>query len=172
MNTRTIVDGDGPAEERAELLKERIYISFTSLAVLLAMGSHSDTLEPSEALTTLLITIAGTLLAVFLADVIAGIAIHERLPTAAEIRHKMRVSFGAIGAVVLPIIFLAVSAFGGWSVQASLRAAAIALVVGLVVVTRIAIKRVKLPAWMKLLVLSATALLGVVVIGLELLAHG
>lgn len=84
----------------------------------------------------------------------------------------MRVSFGAIGAVVLPIIFLAVSALGGWSVKVGLRAAAIALVVGLVVVTRIAIRRVKLPVWMKLMVLSATALLGIVVIGLELLAHG
>lgn len=171
MKTRDIVHGDGPAEQRAELLKERIYISFTSLAVLLAMSSHSHTLEPSEALTTLLITNAGTLLAVFLADVIAGIAIQERLPTSAELKHKMRVSFGAIGAVIAPIIFLAVSVFGGWSLQVGLRAAAIALVVGLVVVTRIAIKRVKLPAWMKLLVLSAAAILGVAVIALELLAH-
>ncbi|UOQ59533.1 hypothetical protein MUN76_10770 [Leucobacter rhizosphaerae] len=172
MNTRDIVHGDEPAEARAELLKERIYLSFTSLAVLLAMSSHSAELGPAEALTTLLITNAGTLLAVFLADVISGIAIHGRLPTGPELRHKMRVSFGAIGAIITPIALLSVSVFGGWSLQVGLRAAAIALVVGLVVVTRIAIKRVKMSWWMNLLVLSAAALLGIAVIGLELLAHG
>ncbi len=62
--------------QRAEVLKERIYITFTSLAVVLALSSHVDEVTARGAAVTLMIAVVGTLLAVFVADLVAYIAIH------------------------------------------------------------------------------------------------
>jgi hypothetical protein len=117
------------------------------------------------------IAVGGTLLAVFVADVVSHIAVHAALPTSPELRHMVRVSFGAVGAVVLPFVFLAAAA-GGWELEKALRASSIALVASLVVIAYVAVRRVQLPLWQRLLVLLAEFALGLLVLALELLAHG
>ena len=52
------------------------------------------------------------------------------------------------------------------------RLATIALLVALGVVAFLAVRRVRIPGWQKVLVLLAEVVLGAAVIGLELLAHG
>ena len=84
-------------EQRAEVLKERIYITFTSLAVVLALASHADELQAGEAARTLLIAVIGTLLAVFVADLVAYITVHAVLPDRAELAHMASVSTRALG---------------------------------------------------------------------------
>ena len=81
-------------EQRAEVLKERIYVTFTSLAVVMALSSHADELTPGSAAVTLLIAVVGTLLAVFVADLVAHIAVHTALPDRAELAHMISVSTG------------------------------------------------------------------------------
>ena len=54
------------ALHRAASLKERVYISFTSLAVVLALRSHADETTPAAAAVTLSIVVVGSLL-IFLA---------------------------------------------------------------------------------------------------------
>ena len=39
--------GASTPEQRAEVLKERIYVTFTSLAVVMALSSHADELTPA-----------------------------------------------------------------------------------------------------------------------------
>lgn len=156
---------------RADQLKERIYLTFAALAVVLALGSHSEE-DAVAALTTLVVTVLGTLLAIFLADILSHLVVHERMLTASEFRHATLSSFGALGAVTLPFAFLVVAAFGLWSTMAALRASAIALLVALVVIGFAAARRTRLRRWQRLLFLGAEAVLGLVVIGLQLLAHG
>jgi len=158
-------------EEIAARLKERIYVTFTALAVILAMVSHGE-VTAGEAIGTLLIAVVGTLLAVFIADVISRIAANERLLSQQEFAHVAGVSLGAIGAVALPLVFLVVSALGIWETATALRAAAIALVVALVLFGFLAVRRAHIAWWQRGLVLLALGLLGLAVIGLELLAHG
>lgn len=62
-------------------------------------------------------------------------------------------------------------ACGSWTVDGALRASTVALVASLGVVGRLAVRRVALPGWQKLLVLVAEVALGVAVVGLELLAR-
>lgn len=155
----------------AEHLKERIYLSFTALAVLLAMQSHGH-LEAGETLRTFLITIAGMLCAIFVADMMAHLLEHRRLFTRAELRHAVSVSFGSAGAVALPVLFLALAALGLWPVERAVRAAAIALIAGLVVIGWLAVRRADLAPGQKALVLLAEAGLAVGVVALEILAHG
>jgi ABC-type phosphate/phosphonate transport system permease subunit len=161
------------AEHRAEALKERVYVTFTSLAVVLAMQSHStEHLGAGEAASTLSITVIGTLLAVFVADVVSHLAVHATVPTAAEIRRMAAVSFGAFATVVLPLVFIGFAGLDSWSVDTALRASTIALTVSLIAIGFLAVRRVKLAWWQRLVVLGAEFAVGAAVVGLELLAHG
>lgn len=158
-------------QERADRLKERVYVTFAALAVVITLRSHGE-VTAGTAATTLLITVGGTLLAVLLADVVSHLAVHAALPSAREARHMVAVCTGALGVLVLPMIFLGIAAGGSWEVARALQAATIALVVSLGVVARIAVRRIAVPRWQRLLVLVAVVGLGFAVVGLELLAHG
>lgn len=161
-----------PASERAARLKERVYVTFTALTVVIAMSSHAAELDAGAAITTLLITVTGTLLAVFVADFVAHLAVHQHLPSASELRHMIAVSIGAFGILPLPLIALGVSALGGWTLAAGLGACAAIFIGSLVFIGYLAVRRTRLPLWQRLVVLGAEALLGLAVIGLEVLAHG
>ncbi|MCG7288097.1 hypothetical protein MHY85_19235 [Cellulomonas sp. ACRRI] len=172
MDRRARADAPAPTPgERADRLKERVYVTFAALAVVLTLRSHGD-VTAGVAATTLLITVGGTLLAVLLADMVSHIAVHAALPTAAEARHMVAVCTGALGVLVLPMVFVGVAATGSWTVDGALRASTIALVASLGVVGWLAVRRVALPGWQKLLVLVAEVALGAAVVALELLAHG
>jgi len=163
--------GDAERVARAALLKERIYLTFAALAVVLTLASHGH-VRAGEAALTLLVTVFGTLSAVFTADLISHIVAHGRMMTRSELRHAVGTSFGALGAVTLPFAFLGVAGLGAWPVERALHAGAIALVVSLVALGWIAVRRIPLTWWQRLVALGAEAALGLCVIGLQLLAHG
>ncbi|SER94181.1 hypothetical protein [Actinokineospora terrae] len=162
--------GSEDARERAARLKERVYLTFTALAVVLALRSHGG--EAGEAAAVLLITVTGTLLAVLVADIVSHLAVHAVLPDRAEFGRMVRVTAGALGAVTLPFVFLGLAAAGVWRVEAALKGSTIALVSALAAIGYLAVRRVRLPAWQRLIVLGAELALGAAVVGLELPAHG
>lgn len=162
-------DDDLPPGQRADILKERIYITFTALAVVLALRAHA--VSAGEAALSLAVVVLGTVLAVLVADVVSHIAVHESLPLRAELRHMARVSFGALGALVLPAVFIGLAVADVWKIETALRASSIALVAALAAIGYLAVRRVRLPTWQRAIVLSAEVVLGLIVIGLELLAH-
>ncbi|RLP71198.1 hypothetical protein D9V30_01955 [Mycetocola reblochoni] len=154
------------------MLKERIYLIFTTLAVTLSLASHGDHLAATEAAATLAITVAGTLLAIFVADIVSHTSAHEALPTRAELRLMMRTSFGALRAITVPIIFFAGSVLVGWDLDVAFRVSTITLIVALAVVARSALRRTTLSPGRRLLVLLAESAVGIAVVLLEVLAHG
>lgn len=154
---------------RAARLKERVYITFTALAVVLALRSHHATAE--HAGYTLLIAAAGTLLAVFVADVVSHIAVHAVLPTRTELRGMLHVIRGGFGALVVPFVLIGLAAAGAWPIDRALRVSTTVLLVSLIVIGYLAVRRVRLPIQQKLIVLFAEFVLGAAVVGLELLAH-
>lgn len=165
----------GPVDEterrkRAGRLKERIYISFTALAVVITLASHGH-VSAGEAAVTLLVTVVGTLLAVFAADMISHIVVHGSLFTGEELREAVGTSFGALFGVALPFILLGLAALGWWEVQTALYASAVALLAALVIIGWVAVRRVPLTWYQRLIVLGGEAALGLAVIGLKLLAH-
>jgi len=156
---------------RAAHLKERIYLTFAALAVVITLSAHGH-VTAGEAAITLLVTVMGTLLAVFTADLISHLVVHERLFTAPELRHALTTSFGALGTVALPFVFLGVAGLDLWNAHTALRAAAIALLVSLIAAGWIAVRRMRLTWFQRLVALGAEAALGLAVIGLQVLAHG
>jgi hypothetical protein len=61
---------------------------------------------------------------------------------------------------------------GTWTIEQALRGSSIALVSALIAIGWIAVRRVRLPVWQKLIVLFAEFAPGTAVIALERLAHG
>jgi hypothetical protein len=158
-------------EQRAAQLKERVYVSFTALAIVLALRAEADHLTIRAATGTLAIAVVGTLLAVLVADVVAHITVHGALPSRGELVHMLRVVVGALAVLVLPLVFLGVAALGWWTLGGALLASSIALVVTLVAVGYLAVRRLQLPLLQRLVVLLAEFALGLLVVALELLAH-
>lgn len=158
-------------EQRAESLKERIYVTFTSLAIVLTLNTHANENTAGAAALTLLIGVVGTLLAVFLADFLSHLTVHARVTTAAEFRHMVAVSVGSIGVVLLPMVFLGIAGLGAWTVGSALTASIAVLLATLVVVGYLAVRRVALPGWQKVVILLGEVVIGGAVIGLETLAH-
>jgi hypothetical protein len=160
------------ARQRAERLKERVYISFTSLAVVLALQSHADeTMLRAAAAATLSIVVIGSLLGIFVADLLSHLTVHAKPPTREELHHMIAVSGEALGVLVTPLLLLAAAGLGLWSTAVALRWAIIVLVVTLVLIGYLAIRQLKLPFRHKSVIVLAEVVLSLLVIGLELLAH-
>lgn len=119
---------------------------------------------------TLLLTAVGTLLAIFVADVVSRLILHERILTKAELRHALRSSLGSLSALVLPFLFLLLAAVGVWPLGIALWAVAGALLFALVAFGFIAAYRTTLTALQRVLVLGGEAALGLVVIAIQVLA--
>lgn len=157
--------------ERAAKLKERIYLTFATLAVVAATAAHGH-LEAMDVFLTVLVSVIGTLLAVFTADVLSHVVIHESLMNREELKHAASTSFGALGAVILPLAFLFAATLGWWDVEAALLAAGAALLVALMLIGYVAVRRMRLAWWQRLLALGAEAALGLIVLILQIMAKG
>ena len=159
------------ARQRAESLKERVYITFTSLAVVLALQSHADETTPAAAAATLSIVVIGSLLGIFVADLLSHLTVHAKPPTREELRHMITVSTEALGVLVTPLLLLTAAGLGLWTTAVALRWAITVLVVTLLIIGYLAIRRLNLPFRHKAVIVLAEVVLSLVVIGLELLAH-
>ncbi|MGN6427133.1 hypothetical protein [uncultured Leifsonia sp.] len=165
---------DATEEERREAgdrLRERIYVTFTALAVLMAMNAHGEHLDPGTVLWTLLISVIGVLLAGLASDFVAHMIAHNTLPSAREFRHMLAVASRALGVLVVPVIMLLLALGGIVQVRTAMIVAIVALIVSLAVVARIAVSRAGIAGWKQLVVLAALVALGVLVVFLEQLAH-
>ena len=162
----------GPdAQQRSEALKERVYVTFTALAVTIAFARDVEHATVADAALTLLLTVVGTLLAVFVADVTAHMVRDGSLPSRTQLAHLVYVSFGSLGVIVVPMAILGLSALGVIEVAPALRAISVALVATLIVVALFAVRRLRVKLWRKILVLGIMAALGLAVLAIELAAH-
>ncbi|MER5974121.1 hypothetical protein ABT112_31165 [Streptomyces sp. NPDC002055] len=159
------------AHQRSEALKERVYITSTALAVMIAYERDADHATVDGAALTLILTVLGTLMAVFVADVIAHMVRDSALPSGRELAHLGYVSFGSCGVVVVPMGILGISAAGVIDVATALRIISATLAVTLVVVALLAVCRLRIGPWRKALALAITATLGLAAIGIELAVH-
>lgn len=162
---------DIDAQRRSEALKERVYVTFTALAVTITFERDAGRATPGGAALTLALTVVGTLLAVFVSDVIAHMARHSSLPSRTEMAHLVYVSFGSLTVMVVPLALLGLSALGVIEVPTALRAISATLVATLIVVTLFAVRRLRVTFWLKVLALATMSALGMAVLAIELAVH-
>lgn len=161
-----------PREELAEALKERVYASFTGLAIVLVQLENVEHVEAPRAAATLLIGIVAITAAGFVADVVAHVAVHGGFPDRAEVGRMLRVSGTAIASAAGPLVVLALAAFGLFDLEPALRAASILYLVTLGLIGLVAVRRTRAEWWKQLVALGALVALGLAVVALQQLAHG
>jgi hypothetical protein len=153
-------------------LKERVYVTFIGLAVLLTLSGHASDTEPGGAVASLVIAAVGAGLAGLVSEVVAHLAVHGHLPDGRETRHLLRVSSGALATIVVPVIVLLLAVAGLVPVEIALPIATWVMALTLGAVGYIAVFRSSLAWWKKLAVFATLVLFGLLVIGVQLLAHG
>lgn len=162
----------GDVQGVAQYLKERVYASFTGLAIVLVLANAADHHSASDALFTLVIGVVGITIAGLVSDIIAHLAAHGAFPDASSWRMMFRVAGGALATVGTPAILLALAWADVMSLHAALRASSIVYLVTLGLVGWFAVRRAKMAAWKQLVALAMLVVLGAIVIGLQVLAHG
>ncbi|PUB32075.1 hypothetical protein C8K30_101595 [Promicromonospora sp. AC04] len=163
---------DDEREHFAEQLRERVYVSFAALAVILTLLTHAEGLTAGTAAGSVAITAVGTVAAAWLAELIAHLAAHGGFPDRTRLGTMTRTSADALLTLVLPLLALAAAGLGWWEVTTALRVGVGALIVSLVLITWLGIRRTKLPWPARILALGVLAALAVGVVALKLLAHG
>ncbi len=157
--------------ERASALKERICVAFTSLAVIVMMRGTSHAPEADTAIRTLILTVFGTVIAVFLADVTAHHVAHQQPADGEQMRLIVRRSFGGILVTIPPIVCLLGAAITLWTADVALTLATIALLATLCLIGYIAVRRLPIPRWQKAVALAGQTSIGVVIIAIDFAAH-
>ena len=170
--TRTTRDENRTPEEIAAGLKERVYATFTGLAILLAVQAHGEHFDPTGANLSLIIGVTGITLAGFVSDIIAHLVAHRTWPTLREARHMLWVATSALASLIVPGITLALASFGLIDPEIASRVAIGALIATLALIVLLAVRSAGLRFWQQIFALALLTVLGIAVILLELLAHG
>ncbi len=163
--------GRASAEEKADSLKETIYVSFTLIAVLV-VGSRHEADDPAGLALAVVVTtvaLASTMLA---AHVISHLVVHDRGLTGDEARHALRTALTPLGVAVAPAAILAGASRGWWPAAAALSIAVVATAAGLATVMWLAARGLT-GSWMRrFLMASALVVVAVAVVAVQTLAHG
>ena len=106
-------------DESTRALKERIYATFTGLAILGALFTNGHSTAP-EALLSVAVGVFGISAAGFLAEVVAHLVAYQALPSSAEVRTMGRIALTALGSASLPLLVLALSWAGLLSLEVAL----------------------------------------------------
>ncbi len=168
-------DADDSADAReardASYLKERVYATFTGLAIVLVLLNNAEQHDALHSLYALVIGVLGITTAGYLSDIIAHLAVHRAYPDRTEHRHMLRVAGGALSTVVVPGVLLGLAALGVFTLEGALRTASIVYLATLVLIAYLAVGRAQLRPLQRVLALGSLVALGAVVIGLQTLAH-
>ncbi|SIO06854.1 hypothetical protein [Agromyces cerinus] len=160
-----------PVEERAEELKERVYATFTGLAIVLVQLANAEHLAAQQATFALLVGIVGITAAGFVADVVSYLAVHAGFPEGAEFRRMLRVAGEALASASVPLILLVLAWLDVIELATALRAASILYIATLAAIGYLAVRRTRLRWWQKGIALAILVGLGFAVIVLQQLAH-
>lgn len=154
----------------AAYFKERVYATFTGLAIVLvaAAGEHP---EPGHAVLALALGVLGITIAGFASEVISHLAVHRSFPDRAGFVRMLRIAGGALSTVFVPGLVLALAWLGVLSFEGAVRTAVIIYIVTLAVIGWFAVRRSRLAWWQQLVALVILLALGLVVILLQTIAH-
>lgn len=153
-----------------QYFKERVYATFTGLALVLVLA-NAEHPEPERSFWVLALGVLGITVAGFVAEIISHLAVHRDFPDATGWLVLLRVAGGALGTAVVPLALIAFAWIDVWSIEAALTASTIVYIATLVVIGLLAVRRSRLVWWKQLVALGILLVLGLVVVGLQTLAH-
>ncbi|BDV32199.1 hypothetical protein [Microbacterium terricola] len=161
---------DGHEDAFVMYFKERVYATFTGLAIVLVVSADDDH-DARHAFLALLLGVLGITLAGFVSDVISHLAVHQEFPTRVDMAILLRIAGGALSTVITPAVLLLLAWLDVIGLVGALRAGTIVYIVTLGVIGWFAVRRSRLQWWKQLLVLVVLVALGLAVVALQTLAH-
>lgn len=153
----------------AAYLRERVYASFTGLAIVLVV-SGSDHPEAQHAFLALVLGVVGIVVAGFVSEVVSHMLTHQVTPDRAEGRHLLRVAGGGLATLTVPAVLLGLAWIGVLDLGFALDLAAFGYVATLGIIGWLAVRRSRLSPRGRLIVFALLLGLGLLVILLQTLA--
>lgn len=160
-----------PVAQQAQAVKERIYASFTGLAILATLLIGAETHSASGAFLTLLAGIGGISVAGFVADVIAHQVTHEGSPEGDQFKTMLRIAGGAFASASIPLLALAIAWIGLIPPRTGIQIGMGLYVLTLVAVVVLASRRTRLGWRHQLVALVSLTTLTVIVLVILVVAH-
>lgn len=147
--------------------KERVYATFTGLAIVMVVSQHP---EPEHAFLALVFGVLGITIAGFVSEIVGHLVVHRRFSSWADIVVPLRVSSAALATVVAPAALIG-AAWAGWlDIDLALTIAAWIYVGTLVLIGLLAVRRSHLSWWQTLVALGLLVALGALVLLLQTVA--
>ncbi|MFW0794371.1 hypothetical protein AAFP30_11210 [Gordonia sp. CPCC 205515] len=153
-------------------LKERVYVAFTGLAIVLVLYNAPGHQDGAHAFAVLLSGLLGVAVAAFASDVIAHLAVHRHFPHGSELRHLLRSTLGALSTAVVPLILIALAWADVLDLSTALILSAYLYIAILGTVGWLAVRRSHLSGGQKLAAFAMLVALALVVLLIQIFAHG
>ena len=171
MNNATAED-QVPVEHVVSLLRERLYGAISCLATLAVLARY--TTEDTSAWARMLdvaVATGGLWAASLLADWVAHLGVYRTSPRGRDLRRMLQSSGQILEAAFLPLVVLAVAGLGGLNTYTATWIASWVLVAELGVIALLAVRRTRLPWWQQALAVALLVGVGVLVLGIKIIAH-
>jgi hypothetical protein len=165
-------EADEPVEHVFALLRERLYGAISCLATLAVLARY--TTEDTSAWARILdvaVATGGLWAASLLADWVAHLGVYRTAPRGREWLRMLQSSGQILEAAFLPVVVLAIAGFGGLRTNTATWIAAWILVAELGVIALLAVRRTELRWWQQALAVAGLVGVGVLVLGIKILAH-
>ena len=153
-------------------IKERVYATFTGLAIVLVQNSNVEHTSAVRASVTLLIGIVAIAVAGFVAELLAHLAVHATFPDQREFGRMLRLTGTAIASAGVPLLVLLLAVFGWIELGTALTIASVVYVAILGLIGYVAVRRTRAPWWRQVIALGILVALGGLAILIQQLAHG
>ena len=161
-----------PVEHVVSLLRERLYGAISCLATLAVLARY--TTEDTSAWARMLdvaVATGGLWAASLLADWVAHLGVYRTSPRGRDLRRMLQSSGQILEAAFLPLVVLAVAGLGGLNTYTATWIASWVLVAELGVIALLAVRRTQLPWWQQVLAVALLVGVGVLVLGIKIIAH-
>lgn len=161
-----------PVEHVVSLLRERLYGAISCLATLAVLARYTtDDTSAWARMLDIAVATGGLWAASLLADWVAHLGVYSTAPRGGDLLRMLQSSAQILEAAFLPLAILAVAGMGALTTYTATWVAAWVLVAELGVIALLAVRRTQLPWWQRALAVALLVGVGVLVLGIKILAH-
>lgn len=161
-----------PVEHVVSLLRERLYGAISCLATLAVLARYTtDDTSAWARMLDIAVATGGLWAASLLADWVAHLGVYSTAPRGGDLLRMLQSSAQILEAAFLPLAILAVAGMGALTTYTATWVAAWVLVAELGVIALLAVRRTQLPWWQQALAVALLVGVGVLVLGIKILAH-
>ncbi|WP_341267415.1 hypothetical protein [Gordonia malaquae] len=158
--------------EKVGYLKERVYVAFTGLAIVVALYTgdvHHRT--PGQSFATLMLGVLGVTSAAFASDVITHLAVHKHFPDVRTLGVIARTTLGALSSLVLPALLILAAAWDAIEIETALLVAGGIYVAELALIVWLSVRSAAISWQQRAAAMLILVGIGVAVLAIQVLAH-